>query len=162
MGQSNRKPTIINNYYIQNSDKQCDVMEATLVYEHVKEEQPVQLSDPGLSGEELFEIGYAFDRNEDYPMAIKYYQMAIDRGNAWAMNNMGLYCENITKDYPTAIKYYQMAIDNGIVKAMNNMGVYYHIIKKDYPTAIKYYQMAIDKGNANAMNNMKKLKKMLK
>ena len=81
-------------------------MEATLVDEPVKEEQLIQSSDPGLSGEELFEIGKEFYSNKKYDQAIKYYQMAIDKGNTMAMNNMGWYYYDITKDYPEVLGYY--------------------------------------------------------
>jgi TPR repeat protein len=83
---------------------------------------------------------------------VKYYQMASEKGNNKAMNNLGLYYEK-QKDYDNMVKYYQMASEKGNNKAMNNLGLYYEK-QKDYDNMMKYYLMAIENGNHSAMFNM--------
>src|SRR3989304_2324530 len=47
---------------------------------------------------------------EDYDQMKKYYLMAIDKGNCYAMNSLADYYKKI-KDYDQMKKYYSMAID---------------------------------------------------
>jgi TPR repeat protein len=100
----------------------------------------------------IFIIGNLCIIYKKYNIAIKYYKIAIDKGNINAMNSLGV-CYYDIKDYENAVKYYLMAIDKGNINAINNLGLYYDAIK-DYDNAIKYYKMAIDKGDSNAMNNL--------
>jgi TPR repeat protein len=83
---------------------------------------------------------------------IKYYLMAIDKGNHKAMNNLGFYYYQ-QKDYDNMVKYYLIAIDKGSSLAMYNLGYYYQQ-QKDYNNMIKYYLMAIDKGNSGTVDNL--------
>jgi len=83
---------------------------------------------------------------------IKYYLMAIDKGDAKSMSNLGFYYYEI-KDYPNMIKYYLMGVAKGHHGSMNNLGLYYDNIK-DYLSMMKYYLMAIDKGSPEAMFNL--------
>jgi TPR repeat protein len=39
--------------------------------------------------------------------------MSIEKGNSYAMNNLGTYYSEIEKNYPKAIEYYLMAIEKG-------------------------------------------------
>ena len=50
---------------------------------------------------------------KDYSQMKKYFMMAIELGNSWAMNNLGYYYQYIEKDYPQMKKYYRMAIELG-------------------------------------------------
>jgi TPR repeat protein len=48
----------------------------------------------------------------NYNLMIKYYLMAIEKGNSYAMNNLGYYYEIEEKKYDLMKKYYVMAIKN--------------------------------------------------
>lgn len=41
---------------------------------------------------------------------MKYFLMAIERGNSHAMYNLAYYHQHVTKNYDDMIKYYLMAI----------------------------------------------------
>jgi Tfp pilus assembly protein PilF len=99
-----------------------------------------------------FYLGYYYSSIGDIENMLKYYKMAIDKGNSSAMNNLGNYYSSIG-DIENMLKYYKMAIDKGNSIAMNNLGYYYNK-KGDIENMLKYYTMAIDKGNSIAMNNL--------
>ncbi len=100
-------------------------------------------------------IGIYYKKVEkDYELMKKYYLMAIELGDACAMNNLGLYYEKVEKDYGLMKKYYLMAIELSNSYAMNNLGMYYKNVEKDYELMKKYYLMAIELGNSSAMNNL--------
>ena len=90
--------------------------------------------------------------------AIKYYKMAIDKGNTYAIGNLAYvyHKEQEKKDLNEAIKYYKMAIDKGLPDSMNNLGVLYHyeLAKQDFDEAIKYYKMAFDNGFIFALDEI--------
>jgi len=132
-----------------------------------------------LNGSELFMLGKLSKKEKNnIPEAIKYYKMAIKKGNddraSQAMTNLGyLYRydkKNIielfsgsgasvdTNLLAKAIKYYKMAIEKGNDTGMYNLGCLYEE-ENNIPDAIKYYKMAIEKGNEYAMNNLVKLYK---
>jgi TPR repeat protein len=61
----------------------------------------------------MYNLGYYYcEIEKNYPKAIEYYLMSIDKGNSCAMNNLGYYYYEIEKNYPKAIEYYIMAIKN--------------------------------------------------
>ena len=91
---------------------------------------------------------------KDYCRMKEYYQMAINKGNSNAMNNLGVYYEAVEKDYDKMKQYYQMAVSKGNSSAMCNLGNYYKKVEKDYQQMKKYYGMAIDAGNSSAMYNL--------
>jgi TPR repeat protein len=80
----------------------------------------------------LFLIGLMYKNGEyfkqDYTEAIKYYKMAIEKGNREAMFNLATlyyYGRGIKEDSSEAIKYYKMASDNGHILSMYNLGLPY-------------------------------------
>ncbi|MDE6743040.1 MAG: sel1 repeat family protein [Lachnospiraceae bacterium] len=53
---------------------------------------------------------------QDYEMALEWYEKAADLGNMYAMNNIGdMYCEGygVEQDYETALEWYEKAADLG-------------------------------------------------
>ena len=80
--------------------------------------------------------------------------MAIELKCTNAMNNLGLYYENIEKNYDLMKKYYLMAIELKYPNAMKNLGLYYQDIEKNYDLMKKYYLMAIEFNDVFAMNNL--------
>uniref|UniRef100_A0A6C0H5C5 RING-type domain-containing protein n=1 Tax=viral metagenome TaxID=1070528 RepID=A0A6C0H5C5_9ZZZZ len=92
---------------------------------------------------------------KDNENAKKYYLMAIEKGNAYGMNNLGYLYYDMEKDYENAKKYYLMAVEKGNDCAMYNLGYLYYNIEKDYENAKKYYLMAVEKGDDHdAMYNL--------
>ena len=68
------------------------------------------------------------DRNRIKARA--WYKKAAEKGNAGAMNNLGvLYAKGgygLKQDYSTALMWYQKAANKGHADAMNNFGLLYH------------------------------------
>jgi hypothetical protein len=62
---------------------------------------------------------------KNYAEMEKYYLMAIELGNASAMNNLGNYHHTVTKNYAEMEKYFLMAIELGHANAMNNLKTHY-------------------------------------
>ena len=62
---------------------------------------------------------------KNYAEMEKYYLMAIELGNAYAMYNLGVYHKQVTKNYAEMEKYYLMAIGKGHANAMNNLKTHY-------------------------------------
>jgi TPR repeat protein len=88
------------------------------------------------------------DTVNKYDNMVKYYTMAIEKGNVDAMVRLGDYFQ--ISDTGKMSNYYQMAVDAGSVQAMLKMGDYYRETD-NYTNMIKYYTMAVSKNNVNAM-----------
>ncbi len=54
--------------------------------------------------------------------------MTIEKGNAYAIFNLGLYYQKIQKNYEEMKKYYLMAIEKGNPYAMKKLIHYYDYI----------------------------------
>jgi TPR repeat protein len=106
----------------------------------------------------MYDDGKGVEQNGEE--AIKYYKMAIEKGDCHAMNNLGYMYYNgkgVERNYDEAIKYYKMSIEKGNSHAMFNLGLMYQYgdgVEQNYDEAIKYYKMAIEKGDSDAMNNL--------
>ena len=60
----------------------------------------------------------------DYAKARDYYEQAAAKGNADALNNLGVLYHNgygVERDYNKALEYYQKAVDAGSQKAVENL-----------------------------------------
>ncbi|MEO8713325.1 MAG: tetratricopeptide repeat protein, partial [Parafilimonas sp.] len=101
-----------------------------------------------------FGIGLVYNLQKDYDKAEQFYLMAVEKGDAKAMFNLGLLYQNVKKDYDKAEQYYLMAIEKGDAKAMFNLGFFYKDVRKDYDKAEQYYLMAVEKGDEQAMFNL--------
>jgi TPR repeat protein len=99
--------------------------------------------------QKLFIGLYFFHIEKNYGEAKKYYLMASNKGNSYAISYLGLY-HQIGENYEEAKKYYLMAIDKGNSDAMYNLGFYYEDIENNYEEAKKYYLMAIDKDKSKS------------
>ena len=91
---------------------------------------------------------YGIGTDENYQLAISYYQKASEKENAEALLNLGHmyeYGEGVEKDYEKTILYYDKAADAGNVTAMYELGCLYYEgigVKQDYEKAMLYYDMA--------------------
>ena len=101
-----------------------------------------------------FAMGFIYHMLNDFKSAIRYYTLAVDKGHADAMNNLGLLYKTEYKDFDAAIRYYTLVVDKGDADAMYNLALLYETEYKDFDAAIRYYTLAVDKGDAGAMNNL--------
>ena len=96
----------------------------------------------------------------DYDKAMKYYRISAERGNADAMNDIGLMFHNgqgVTKDYAEAAKWYRKAADQGNAWGQKNLGYMYRYgkgVEKDYAEAVKWYRKAAEQGHAGGQLNL--------
>ncbi len=77
----------------------------------------------------------------------KYYLMAIEYDDDYAMYNLGKYYHKIEKNYGLMKIYYMMAIDKDNYDAMFGLALYYEEIELNYKLMKKYYLMAKNKGH---------------
>jgi len=101
---------------------------------------------------ELTYYGDYYYIKKDYESTMKYYLMAIKKGDSNAMANLGCYYEE-QEDYENMKKYYLMAIKKGNSNAMCCLGDYYKD-QEDYEIMKRYYFMGIEKGDSYAMYNL--------
>lgn len=93
-------------------------------YEHLKNKTE-------LNGVELFYLArYHYNNTNDEKVAQKYYEMAVEKGNAMAMVYLGVFHEDHYEDHITAKKLYEMAYDKGYVAALNNLSFIYMFYEK--------------------------------
>lgn len=105
-----------------------------------------------ISDNSLNALGfYCLNVEKNDTLAIEYWEMAVSRGNADAMYNLGCYYEN--KKNEMCEEYYLQAITKGCVKAMGKLGTFYSK-KLKYIKALKYWKMAV---SHNCMDSMEKL-----
>ena len=110
-----------------------------------------KFTDP-LTDIECFYYGFYYHTQENEVNMMKYYLMAIEKGNSYAMNNLGWYYYK-KRDNTKMMEYFLMAIDKGNSEAMRNLAYYYKKIG-DETNRVKYLLMAIDQGNKDAMVNL--------
>ena len=120
---------------------------------------------PSKSAEENYRIGddYYYGRNgklQDYGMAVKYYRLAADQGDAPAQSNLG-YCyefgKGVAQDAKEAVRLYRLAADQGNAVAQKNLGYCYEFgkgVPQDYKEAVRLYRLAADQGFADAQFNL--------
>jgi TPR repeat protein len=97
---------------------------------------------------------------QDYVKAREWYEKAADKGDEFAMNNIGALYKNgqgVTQDYVKAREWYEKAADKGNAFAMITIGLLYDNgqgVTQDYVKAREWYEKAAEKGHADAMNNV--------
>ena len=107
---------------------------------------------------EWYETGTNVSKNER--VALSYYQLAADGGNADACNKLGecaYYGIGRNRDYKAAYELFEKASDLGSVTAYYNIGLCYENgngTGKNERLAISYYQLAADEGSAEALNKL--------
>lgn len=111
----------------------------------------------------IYLIGWMFQygkiKKKNYDEAMKFYNIAIEKGNSKALINMAWNYQNgfcgVDQDYEKAIEYYNKAIEKGNTFAMTFMAWHYQNgfcgVDQDYEKAIEYYNNAIEKSNNRAV-----------
>ena len=91
---------------------------------------------------------------------VESYRMAADKGDAAAMNHLGLKYEyglSVVQSDTQAVQWYRKAADKGDSEAMNNLGMMYYEgkgVAQSDTQAVQWYRKAADKANAFAMFNL--------
>jgi len=103
-----------------------------------------------LTIDQLRTLAVKYLQEKNYPMTVKCYLAAIEKGHIISMRELGFvyYLQN---DYDSMKKYYLMAIDRDDGYAMYYMGRYYKEVQ-DHVNMQKYFLMAIEKHVSSAMN----------
>ena len=134
-------------YHIDIDDESSLHKIHALICKHIVKEEPT-------NDLELFYFGWYYHYVEnDYILMKKYYLMAIEHGNSYAMSNLGDYYQFVEKDYDKMKQYYEIAIQHSCRDAMFILGRYYHNVK-DYDKMKEYYNMAIQHSHQTAIYNL--------
>ena len=94
-------------------------------------------------------------------MAVKWYTLAAEQGNAFAQLNLGVMYVGglgVLQDYATAAKWYTNSAEQGIAKAQSNLGGIYANgdgVDQDNVYALMWWNIAASSGNKNASRNRK-------
>lgn len=78
-----------------------------------------------LSSNVLRRYAMYYQIKKDDVNMLKYYLLAIDKGDTNAMNNLAQ-CYVEKNDYDNMLKYYLMAVDKGDTDGMCKLGDYYY------------------------------------
>ena len=103
---------------------------------------------------------FNYHNNGDKATALVWFRKAAAKGDAGAMNMMGLYYSlglgGLKEDEAAALEWFRKAADAGDAGAMYMIGQYYDEgwggLKKDKAIALEWYRKAADAGDAGAMN----------
>ena len=112
-------------------------------------------------------LGMLYSALENYDEAIKYYQLAIDKGDSTAMNSMGLLYQHgfgVKRNINKSITFYQRSADNNNIAGLINLGLMYEEglgVPQSYEKAIELYERAYQLGYADAQLRVDFLKKNL-
>ena len=109
----------------------------------------------------MCELARHYKKLNDVENIVKYYNMAIEKGDTSAMRELGQYYFHNIGDYENMRKCYEKLIENGDAMGYCYLS-YYHLLQtKDYATMEKYCFFAIDMDQNKdeiykyAMNNLK-------
>ena len=102
-----------------------------------------------------------------YKIAVKWYTLAAEQGNAVAQKNMGVLYNNglgVPKDYRTAVKWYRLAAEQGNPHAQMQLGAKYALgqgVPKDYVRADMWYIIAESNGDKHATRDRSIVAKLM-
>lgn len=123
--------------------------------------------DPLLNSMAKQNLGACYENGEglaqDYAMAFKLYQEAVDQGNIGAKNNLGVCYLNgkgVERDYAQAVKLFQEAANQGDAMAIYNLGTCYEFgqgVPLSLFTAIKLYKLSASMDCVEAKNALQDL-----
>jgi predicted DNA-binding WGR domain protein len=100
----------------------------------------------------LLYYGVYYHIDKKFDTMSKYYLLAVEYHNAYAMYNLGNYYKLIN-NIENMLKYYLLAIKHNNPNAMYSLGKYYGSIN-DTNTMLKYYLSAVEHKNLSAMRNL--------
>ena len=92
--------------------------------------------------------------------AMKYYQLAVDQGDAEAQSRLAYKYSlgrGVQKNAFMAVKYWQLSAEQGYAPAQRNLGSMYQRgdgVEQNDKTAVKYFQLAADQGDDSALSEL--------
>jgi TPR repeat protein len=108
----------------------------------------------------IFQLGRAYDKNNNYAEALKWYRKAADRGLAIGQYNLGVMLRDghaLSQNYAEAVKWFRKAADQGNALAQNDLGAMYangQGAAQSFSEAAKWFRRAADQGNAMAQASL--------
>ena len=110
-----------------------------------------------------FRLGLLYSSRHHYTEAAEWYRRAADKGNGYAMNNLGmLYAQGygVTRDRDKGLSLYKQAADLGSPGANFNLGLRYRDgvrgLKRDEIKAIDHFVLAARKDNSDARRELRR------
>ena len=110
--------------------------------------------------EALLQAANQLYNNENYKVAVSWYRMIAEEGNAEAQNMLGM-CylkgQGVTKDYTEAVKWFRKAAEQGNTSAQDNLGYCFYYgkgVTENYTEAVKWFRKAAEQGDASAQDNL--------
>ena len=137
---------------LENEELKGEVLSETKEYLK-KQGNPLSHEMPLSLAEILQQADQAY-QDKDFKNAKRYYEMAVEKGDSRAMNNLAVLYKEEYKDIENTKRYYEMAVEKGHSGAMFNLALLYENAYKDIENAKRYYEMAIEKGDSGAMFNL--------
>lgn len=132
------------------------------VEEKLKAEEVITLVEESsvLSGEEAYEKGEEYFRQENYDKAFEWYMKSAEKGYVSAIHDVGyMYAEGkgVAQDYSKAMEWYRKAADQGNALAQSNIALLYKNgsgVTMNYAKALKWFQMAAKQDELTALRNL--------
>ncbi len=129
--------------------------EATVEDAEIAGKTPAQIRDLGKD----YRNGTG-GKAQDYAKALKYFRVAVERGNTDAMVDIG-YMYNtgrgVTQNYSEAIKWFRKAAEQGDAQGQTMLGNMYENgkgVAQDYAEAVKWYRKAAEQGNDKGQEHL--------
>ena len=100
--------------------------------------------------------GMIFHEQENYQLALYWFNQAAQQGHVIAQESMGTYYINgdgVEKNIESAIYWYEQAAQQGHAVSQNYLGNIYHE-QKSYQKALYWYSKAAEQDNADAQYQM--------
>ncbi|WP_104578113.1 SEL1-like repeat protein [Helicobacter felis] len=104
------------------------------------------------SGDAYRYLGIFALNNDNYEQAMEYYQTAVQKGSADALDNIGslyMYGQGVSKNYAKALEYFKKAAEKGSAVGAYDAGVLYSKgqgVPKDSKKANEYFMKAAERG----------------
>lgn len=123
------------------------------------DDEVLALAEEG-DAEAQMKAGLAFDREEDYEEAVRWYRMAAEQGMSEAQNNLGVMYKDgqgVKQDFQEAAHWFLLAAQQDNTLAQLNIGWLYHAgkgVRQDADSARYWYSQAAEKGHATAQLNL--------
>lgn len=153
------------NFYREGLGVSKDIERAIELYTVLSEEVPIGTSviDSWVALGHIYYFGNGVEPNLE--TALKFYQMAADKGDEHAQVNLGeayLTGRGMPQDNKKAFELFRMAAEKNEPYGLNNLALFYIEgieVEKNITKGIELLKRAAQLGNKFAINNLKELEK---
>jgi TPR repeat protein len=107
-----------------------------------------------------FQLARAYQKGNNFNLALEYYRKAAAQNYAAAQNNIGhMYADGqgVPADDKEAVAWYLKAAEQGLAAALNNLGIMYWYgrgVPRDDQQAVAWFSIAADQGLPSARSNL--------